>query len=74
MENVVVVFFGMAALFKMLLQFLGLVFPVISQPLITEQVRLQPLRVPATACSSDTPSAKINRSSSLHITTYQEEE
>lgn len=69
----IVGFFFSPGLFKLLLQFLDLVFfTVISQLLITEQVRLQALRVPATALS-DIPSAKINRSSSLHITTYQEE-
>lgn len=52
---------------------LSLSFSVISQLLITEQVRLQPECVPAAACLSNIPSAKINRSSSLHITTYQEE-
>lgn len=46
----------------------------ISQLLITEQVRLQPECVPAAACLSNIPPAEINRSSSLHITTYQEEE
>lgn len=64
---------NIVGLFKLLPRFPGLVFStVISQRLITEQVRLQPLRVPATALS-DIPSAKINRSSSLHITTYEEE-
>lgn len=46
---------------------------VISQLLITEQVILQPECVPAAAWLSNIPAAEINRSSSLHITTYREE-
>lgn len=36
-------------------------------------MRLQPECVPAAACLSNIPPAEINRSSSLHITIYQEE-
>lgn len=59
----------------MLLQFLGLVFTAISQP-----ANYRTSKITAFACSCHRLLVrhplrkKINRSSSLHITTYQEEE